>query len=410
MRLARAIEKGNGSNMIVFTKHHNIAYACMNAIGNSLILEDMLREVISTFVSYTEALGGKYILSHPLKKSIVSIGSDFNIPDNLSHGTNKYTIYPEYPNRSVLDIPIGDEHFLFAFEKGIDVDTYGTIFASFKTKLAIAIEACRSVARLHEINSASNRQMLEAGSKQEATEQMLITQSKMEIMDEMVGMVAHQWRQSITVIGMIANNIILTLIYDEIDQQELLYDLNVIDQQVHHLSSIISDFHNFFRPTKLPQTVTLHEISSDLLTMLESSYKNIGINLFVESDDETSFITYKNELMEVFLNILANAKETLQERRISNPFIRFKSYLNSEMIYFTIQDNAGGIDKDIIDKIFDPYFSTKNGKNGASLRLYMSAVVIEKHLNGSIRARCDENGSVFSISIPINHATDTTYA
>lgn len=395
--------------MIVLTEQDNIAYACMNSIGNSLVLEDMLTDVISTFISHTEALGGKYILSHPLPKSIVSIENDFDIPDNLSHETEKYMIYPVEPNRSVLDIPIGDEHFLFAFEKGIDVDTYGTIFASFKTKLAIAIEACRSVARLHEINSASNRQILEAGNKQEATEQMLITQSKMEIMDEMIGMLAHQWRQPITVIGMIANNIILTLIYDEIDQQELLYDLNVIDQQVHHLSSIISDFHNFFRPTKLPQTVTLHEISSDLLTMLESSYKNIGINLSVESDDETSFITYKNELMEVFLNIFSNAKETLQERRISNPFIRFKSFLNSEMICFTIQDNAGEIDKDIIDKIFDPYFSTTKGKNGAGLGLYMSAVVIEKHLNGSIRASCDENGSVFSISIPKNYNPDITY-
>lgn len=396
--------------MIIFTEQHNIAYACMNSIGNSLILEDMLSEVISTFVSHTEALGGKYILSHPLKKSVVSIESDFNIPDILCHESEKYTIYPVEPNRSVLDIPIGNEHFLFAFEKGIDVDTYGTIFVSFKTKLATAIEACRSVARLHEINSTSNRQILEAGSKQEATEEMLITQSKMEIMDEMIGMLAHQWRQPITVIGMIANNIILTLIYDEkIDQQELLYDLNVIDQQVHHLSSIISDFHNFFRPTKFPQTVALHEISSDLLTMLESSYKNIGIHLSVESDDDTSFITYKNELMEVFLNILSNAKETLEERHISNPFIRFKSFLNSEMICFTIQDNAGGIDKDIIDKIFDPYFSTKKGKNGAGLGLYISAVVIEKHFNGSIRANCDENGTIFSISIPKNYNPDITY-
>lgn len=383
--------------MIVFTEQHNIAYACMNSIGNSLILEDMLREVISTFVSHTEALGGKYILSHPLKKSIVSIENDFVIPDNLSHECKEYTIYPVEPNLSVLDIPIGNEHFLFAFENDVDVDTYGTIFASFKIKLATAIEACRCVARLHELNSTSNCQC-----KQEITEEMLITQSKMEIMGDMVGMIAHQWRQPITVIGMIANNIILTLTYDEINHQELLYDLNVIDQQVHHLSSIISDFHNFFRPTKVPQTVTLHEISSDLLTMLEDSYKNIGIHLSVESDADTSFITYKNELMEVFLNILTNAKEAFDERRIANPFVRFKSFLNREMICFTIQDNAGGIDKDIIDKIFDPCFSTKKGKNGAGLGLYMSAVVVEKHLNGSIRASCDENGSTFSISIPIH--------
>gem|GEM_PF-757162 len=393
------------NTMIVFTEQHNIAYACMNSIGNSLILEDMLSDVISTFVSHTEALGGKYILSHPLKKSVVSIESDFNIPDNLSHETKNYTIFPVEPNRSVLDIPIGNEHFLFAFEKGVDVDTYGRMFSSFRTKLAIAIDACRSVARLHELNTVSKHLTVDAaGSKYEVTEEMLMTQSRMAIMGEMIGMIAHQWRQPITVIGMIANNAILTMMtFSEINQQQLLRDLNVIDQQIHDLSSIIDDFHNFFRPNKVPQTVTFHEISNDLLTVLGITYKNIGINLSFESDADTSFVTYKNELMEVFLNILSNAKEAFEERRISNPFIRFKSFHDNEMIGFIIQDNAGGIDKDIIDKIFDPYFSTKKEKNGTGLGLYMSAVVIEKHLNGSIRASCDDDGTIFSISIPIHN-------
>lgn len=396
--------------MIVFTEQDNIAYACMNSIGNSLVLEDMLTEVISTFVSHTEALGGKYILSDPPKKSLVSIKNDFNIPDHLSHETKMYTLYPVEPNQYVLDIPIGNEHFLFAFEKGADVDTYGTIFASFRTKLTTAIDACRSVERLHELNTVSKYKVLETVGKHEVTEAMLMTQSRMAIMGEMIGMIAHQWRQPISVIGMIANNAILTMMtFAEINQQQLLRDLNVIDQQIHDLSSIIDDFHNFFRPAKVPQTVTLHEISSSLITVLGITYKNIGINLSFESDEDISFVTYKNELMEVFLNILANAKEAFEERRISNPFIRFKSFHNNEMVGFTIQDNAGGIDKDIIDKIFDPYFSTKKEKNGTGLGLYISAVVIEKHLNGSIRARCEDDGTTFSITIPINQDTTTSY-
>jgi len=396
--------------MIVFTEQDNIAYACMNSIGNSLVLEDMLTDVVSTFVSYTKALGGKYISSHPLKMSIVSIESDFDIPDNLSHETKMYTIYPLETNRSVLDIPIRNEHFLFAFEKGADVDLYGTIFASFRTKLTTAIDACRSVAHLHELNSISKYSVLKAKSNHEVTEEILMTQSRMAIMGEMIGMIAHQWRQPISVIGMIANNAILTMMtFSEINQQQLLRDLNVIDQQIHDLSSIIDDFYNFFRPNKFPKTVTLHEITSGLITVLGMTYKNIGINLSFESDEDTSFVTYKNELMEVFLNILANAKEAFEERRISNPFIRFKSFHDNEMVCFTIQDNAGGIDKDIIDKIFDPYFSTKKEKNGIGLGLYISAVVIEKHLNGSIRAICDDDGTIFSISIPKNQNTATPY-
>jgi len=251
--------------------------------------------------------------------------------------------------------------------------------------------------------------VIEAKSKHEITEKMMITQSRMAIMGEMIGMIAHQWRQPITVIGMITNNTILTLEFEELNKQLLLDDLNVIDKQIHYLSSTIDDFRNFFRPNKLPQNITLREISNDLLTMLGKNYKNFGINMTFEGEVDTPFVTYKNELMQVFLNILTNAKDAFDERHIQEPFIHFRTSHNEDIITFSIQDNAGGIAVEIIDKVFDPYFSTKEEKNGTGLGLYMSAIIIEKHLNGSIHVSSDTDGTVFTLSIPLNYNKDMTY-
>jgi signal transduction histidine kinase len=392
-----------------YSKQHTLAYVCMNAIGNSLVLENMLSDVITTFVHHTGALGGKYLTSAPTRKKIVTVEKDFDIPVTLCTAPEEYSIVAVASLGYILDIPIGNEHFLFAFENSDGTDGYGRMFAGYKTKLTNAIDACRSTERLHELNTALENQVVEAKNKNEITEKMMITQSRMAIMGEMIGMIAHQWRQPITVIGMITNNTILTLEFDEINKQHLLDDLNVIDKQIHYLSTTIDDFRNFFRPNKLPQSVSLREMSNDLLTMLGKNYKNFGINLTFTGDVDAAFVTYKNELMQVFLNILTNSKDAFEERLIPEPFIQFNSVYNEENIVFSIRDNAGGISEEIIDKVFDPYFSTKEEKNGTGLGLYMSAIIIEKHLNGSIQVSNDTDGTVFTLSIPTNYTKDITY-
>ena len=392
-----------------YSEQQTLAYVCMNAIGNSLVLENMLSDVITTFVHHTGALGGHYFASAPSRKKIVTVEKDFDIPVTLCTATEEYSIVSVASLGYILDIPIGNEHFLFAFENSDGTDGYGRMFAGFKTKLTNAIDACRSTERLHELNAALENQVVEAKNKNEITEKMMITQSRMAIMGEMIGMIAHQWRQPITVIGMITNNTILTLEFDEINKQHLLDDLNVIDKQIHYLSTTIDDFRNFFRPNKLPQSVSMREMSNDLLTMLGKNYKNFGINLTFTGDVDAAFVTYKNELMQVFLNILTNSKDAFEERLIPEPFIQFHSVHNEENIVFSIRDNAGGISEEIIDKVFDPYFSTKEEKNGTGLGLYMSAIIIEKHLNGSIQVCNDTDGTLFTLTIPTNYTKDITY-
>ncbi|PHM17442.1 MAG: hypothetical protein CJD30_06655 [Sulfuricurvum sp. PD_MW2] len=236
--------------------------------------------------------------------------------------------------------------------------------------------------------------------KNERAERLMIEQSRLAIMGEMIGMIAHQWRQPITVIGMLTNNALLDIELGELKMDQLVEDLESIDKQVHFLSRTIDDFRNFFRPNKLPQSITLGEIENELMTIVGKSFENNRISLIFEGDKNTHLVTYKNELLQVFLNILNNSKDAFLENRTISPTVCI--YLNEaeDKLHFLITDNGGGINADVLTHIFEPYFSTKSEKNGTGLGLYMSAMIVEKHLHGSIGVCSENSTSTFTIIVP----------
>lgn len=255
-------------------------------------------------------------------------------------------------------------------------------------------------------NDSLQLQLDQALEKVQFLETMMIEQSRLAIMGEMIGMIAHQWRQPITIIGMVTNNTILDIQIGNLNESQILEDMTLIDKQVHFLSRTIDDFRNFFRQNKLPQAVTMNELSNELLTIFGKTFENSQISLNFQGDMADSFITYKNEMLQVFLNILGNAKDAFDLNSISKRKIDFLFERNDDSIIFKILDNAGGIDPTIIEKIFDPYFTTKPDKSGTGLGLYMSSIIIEKHLHGTIEAKNQENGVCFTITLPIIDNTE----
>ncbi len=252
-------------------------------------------------------------------------------------------------------------------------------------------------------------QLQEAQTKIHLLETMMIEQSRLAIMGEMIGMIAHQWRQPITIIGMITNNTILDVQLGESTQEQLLEDMDLIDKQVHYLSRTIDDFRNFFRQNKLPQSVTMRDISNELLTIFGKTFDNNHIALTFEGAMELEFTTYKNEILQVFLNLLSNSKDAVELKAIENPYVCITVATSSNFIVFEIQDNAGGIPDEIIGQIFQPYFTTKSEKNGTGLGLYMSSIIIEKHLFGTITAANKNQGTSFTITLPIKQDPKRAY-
>ena len=227
----------------------------------------------------------------------------------------------------------------------------------------------------------------------------MISQSRMAIMGEMIGMIAHQWRQPITVIGMITNNMILDLHLESFEGKRAIKELETVDKQVHYLSRTIDDFRNFFKPNRLAQYVSFSQIRDELILILGKSFESYNIHLSFEGAMDVKIKTFKNELLQVFLNILANAKDAFSGKNIQGAHVRVKMEAFDQNLKFFIEDNAGGIETTIINKIFEPYFSTKDEKNGTGLGLYMSAMIVEKHLGGNIMVCPKDDGTLFQITI-----------
>ncbi len=376
-----------------------IAYECINSIGNSLNLEEMLEDIIGTFVRRTGAIGGQYIsVSQTHSKKVIQIGRDFPIPLKLTPEKDSFTIHVFGDSTEVLDVFIHEGHFLFAFKQKSDIELLGNMFVNFSTKITNAIEACYNVEKIHKLNKNLKVQISEEKNKNAFNEKVMISQSRMAIMGEMIGMIAHQWRQPITIIGMVTNNMIIDLHLESFEKERAIQELETIDKQVHYLSRTIDDFRNFFKPNRLAQTIDFKTVCDELRTILGKSFETHNIKLLFEGESTTQITTFKNELIQVLLNVLTNAKDAFCENTVHNASVKVSiKQLTGGDVSFFIQDNAGGISPDIVDKIFEPYFSTKHEKNGTGLGLYMSAMILEKHLGGSILVSSDTQGSIFHI-------------
>ncbi len=230
--------------------------------------------------------------------------------------------------------------------------------------------------------------------------EMMIAQSRHAAMGEMTSMIAHQWRQPISVIAMDANNILADIELEMIEEETLRDGAEDIIKQTQELSRTIDDFRNFFRPETGKEEVLLSNVVNDALGIIGQSLVNNDVKIETLIDEELRIDTYSRELMQVLVNIIKNAKEALLENEISNKKILIESQEEDECLVLRVSDNAGGIPQSNLDKIFDPYFTTKGEKNGTGLGLYMSKTIIDKHLHGILKAYNLEDGALFEIRLP----------
>jgi signal transduction histidine kinase len=220
-------------------------------------------------------------------------------------------------------------------------------------------------------------------------------------MGEMISMIAHQWRQPLNAISTSSANLKLLMELDKYDQHKFETSLSQIDDYIQHLSETIDDFRNFFKPDKQKEQTTVGEVIHKSLSIIEKSFIGHEILCNVNIDKDVPLFTYPHELMQVILNILKNAEDILLERDIEEKIITITYKKTDQAHQLIFEDNAGGIPEDIIDKIFDPYFSTKHKKNGTGVGLYMSRVIINEHCQGSIEVENRDTGATFIISLPL---------
>ncbi len=241
---------------------------------------------------------------------------------------------------------------------------------------------------------------VELQNKLREKEELMIAQSRHAAMGEMISMIAHQWRQPLSIISMAVNNIMIDIELGEIDEDELKRIANEIIKQTQHLSKTIDDFRNFFKPAKDRDVVCINNVVEESAKFVEKSLENNSIKLNKSYTADSKINTYSRQLLQVLITIMQNAKEALIERHISNRGIDIKTYENDKNVYIKICDNAGGIDNEIADRVFEPYFSTKEEKSGTGLGLYMAKIIMEKHIKGRLWFENISDGVCFFIEIP----------
>ncbi|MCK5536425.1 MAG: HAMP domain-containing histidine kinase, partial [Bacteroidales bacterium] len=156
-------------------------------------------------------------------------------------------------------------------------------------------------------------------------------------------------------------------------------------------------FRNFFKPNKAKSKTTYDEIVHSILGIIQLTLSNENIKLIEDLNCKDSFTTHTVELKQVILNLIKNAEEALLGNGVKDPTIKIVTYTEENNYILEVRDNAGGVPKDIIDNIFDPYFSTKKNKDGSGLGLYMSKTIIEEHCEGTLSVSNDKNGAIFKI-------------
>ena len=231
--------------------------------------------------------------------------------------------------------------------------------------------------------------------KTKEKEQLLINQSKLAALGEMLGNIAHQWRHPLTRLSLLIQNLEMAYNMKKLDKERFEKFSSQAKAQINYMSETIDDFTNFFKKDTKKEEFCPKEIITNALTLMEGRLKQNKVDVKLEIIKTESIYGYKSEFSQVILNIINNAIDILKERNVNNKKIWIR--INGKKI--EIEDNAGGIPEDIKDKIFEPYFTTKFQSQGTGIGLYMSRVIITQHFNGELLAYNSKNGAVFVISL-----------
>ena len=236
------------------------------------------------------------------------------------------------------------------------------------------------------------REKISVLKKLEEQEALLHQQSKLAAMGEMIGAIAHQWRQPLNALNMNIQNLDDDFEDGLIDRDFIQTFIEKNRQTIVFMSKTIDDFRNFFRTDKEKQSFSVREAIVETLSLQEAQFKTHTIAVDIHGDDSTLY-SLKGEFQQTLLNIINNAKDALVEHQKGEKRITIGLFKDS----MCIEDNAGGIPEDILERIFEPYFTTKEQGKGTGIGLYMSKLIIEKNMGGTLSAENTEGGARFWI-------------
>ena len=217
-------------------------------------------------------------------------------------------------------------------------------------------------------------------------QEQLFQSEKMAAMGEMIGNISHQWRQPLSIISSASTGLKLRKQIGNLSDKDEYQALDSINEAAQYLSKTIDDFRNFLRPNKEVVEFNIKQVYQKALSLVNSKLKNENITC-IENLEDIQIIGLENELIQVFINLMNNSIDAFCLNNIEERYLFVDIYKKDKHIYFEIKDSANGIGDDILNKIFEPYFTTKHKSQGTGIGLYMAKEIIENHMNGKIVAK-----------------------
>jgi len=231
-------------------------------------------------------------------------------------------------------------------------------------------------------------------------EKLLTMHGRQAQMGEMISMIAHQWRQPLAIINAITTQMRFKAIMNGSEDDEFVDNLVKIEQQSSHLSQTISDYRDFFRPDKPKEHFNAVSLINHALKLIDHTLKNHSIHIETANMQNLTLFTYRNEVLQVLIVLLKNSLDAFVENKIIGGEITINVQPEDQYCVIDIRDNAGGIPKEILHKLFSPYFTTKHDGYGTGLGLYMSRIIIEEHCGGLIEVSSEGNSTTFTVKLP----------
>jgi len=250
---------------------------------------------------------------------------------------------------------------------------------------------------LEKENQALKKQLEDLISENDLKDEIVIQQSKMASMGEMINNIAHQWRQPLMEISSLLMNTEAKIkLHGNISNEDIIETIDKSNHVIKFMSETIEDFRNFFATNKEKETFIVAEKISSVLNLMKMSLSTNNIKVNVIIKDNIKIHGLKNEYAQVIINIISNAKDAIVSQKVKNGKIIIKLYMKNDKSVLEIEDNAGGIPLEPKEKVFEPFFTYKK-KNGTGIGLFMSKLIIENSMNGKLKVENKNEGACFSI-------------
>ena len=237
--------------------------------------------------------------------------------------------------------------------------------------------------------------------KNREKDEMMNQQAKLATMGEMIGNIAHQWRQPLNILALVFQDIYIKFQLNALDAEQMEKNYEKVNNLLQYMSQTIDDFRTFFKSEEGDSAFDVSAAVNSVFDLVGTRFSSSNTECIIDVKSNAMVMGTENGFKQVVINLLNNAQEAILTEKPERGLINVSIEKEKEMVVVTVADNGGGVPKKIINQIFEPYFTTKHQTQGTGLGLYMSKKIIEHHMVGKLEVKNSAEGAVFKISLPL---------